>query len=374
MDFSGATDPGGAREINLPGAVESFEASGDDLVRAAAAEGRITTVPLRCEHKAEEWHFDGPAHSAQIQDEQRKAQEYRKLKALASELQHSIATKAEQHLHEVLGSAEDVEALHCQELSALREELVEVQAHVEELRDDCEKQILEIEGQIREERQTRHGIEAQMREERKQADKARQRLDEIEEHESTCMRDKERSINQHRIYAHNEVRRMQQEADQQVRTLEKKLREETAALQRELDQALKVSRSQVSSKIGERQQVLENGKETVRRVDKQVATELSQTHQELLELQEETFAKMEQVQVRDFAHEAFLQETISAVHSAFACAEEEKYTADMIEQENRDMAEEAVDIFGTSFPRSYQYQMPYDRQLRSAMSEVAGQA
>jgi len=324
-------------------------------------------VVLRRERLAEEWHFDEDSHAAKVEDLKSQCLALRDREAAARKRAQHAEHDAVEHAQTVLLSVEEQEQELARRLSARRSELAEVRLREEDLRATCGRRVPELERKAQAERSRRAGLEAELREEPQQLAKAKQHIAKVAELEVEHMREKDRQIRAHRADAQREILELQRAADGQAWSMEQRMRQDLALLQRELDEVLRRTRGSVSAEIQHRWQEQVAAADHVSTIDCQILHGLNATHKEALDMQDGVASATREVQARDFALEALVHQHTGAALASLGCATDEKRQAAMLEHQHRQHCGAAVKALGETFPRSTQYQLHLDKKTRSAV-------
>lgn len=324
-------------------------------------------VVLNCEDRAEEWHFDEAAHAACVEGVKDKCRALKHREARARELKSQSEREANDHAQEVLERVEGEERERAAELSKMREEVMETQDATEELLEYYREQETLIEREIEAERRRRLDVEAELRNERRQAEAARRRIEEIESNAEASLRAHDQRMRDLRAEASREINDVRHTTQEQVAQIEQKFREERSRLQQEIDEAVQEAQGGVVAEVRQRDELLSNAQADVRGVDEQVRDGLRKTHLQVLAMQDTLHQQVSEIQAQDFALEALLQEHADAAITALSCAMEEKEQAAMVEKEHKRRCATAVKALGATFPRSTQYQLHPDKKGKSAL-------
>jgi len=346
-------------------------ASGAETDAPVASSSGAPLVVLRCEDRAEEWHYDEVSHAAAVQALDDRHRVLREREAAAHERAKSVEREAEAQTEALLEAAKEEDLRLAGSLSRMRGELLEAQEVTEQLKEDCELQVAEAQKAILAEQERRKALEAELLMERRQAEEARRRINEIEKNELHLMREKERRINEKRTATQREIVEVQNVAEEEVRGQERRLQQDLKVLQKQLDEALAQAKVSVEGEVQRRQEALTTADLDISGVDRRIREKLGATHEEILDLHENAVAKAQDAQARDFALEALLREEADAAMAAVGCASDEKKQAAMLERENRQRSQAAVKALGETFPRSTQYQLHFDKKTRSSLATSA---
>jgi len=234
------------------------------------------------------------------------------------------------------------------------------------LRQDCDKQVSDLEREIRAERARREQLQKLMRDELQQTSQAKSRIQQLEDEERESLRQKEARIRECRAKGHREVLRLHREAEDKTRVVQQQMRDQVAELQQLLDKALKSTRDYVGGEIQQRYELREAAQRDVSDVDRTIMQGLNNTHRQAHDMTDATLQQVKEVQARDFALERLLHEHSNDAFTTLGCALDEKRQAGLLESEYRQRAGVAVKAFGEKFPRSTQYQLHVDNKSRSA--------
>jgi len=165
---------------------------------------------------------------------------------------------------------------------------------------------------------------------------------------------------------------MQQTTELRVRELEQKLAEDLKAMEEELRRIQHVSGVHASKNVQEKHEILRTGHSDVAAIDKRVKEEVVATHSKVLDMQEELRSKINEVQIRDFSHEANLRQQATVAYLATDCAVEETQHAASLEKVHKERVDQTVKALGDTFPKSSQYDFHFTNKMRSALAVVAG--
>lgn len=352
------------------------EGAGPQSAREARRRPRPEAVPeeegcdvvLRCEDRAEEWHQDMALHASRVGEQKALGKSHARREARARDLAVEVTRQADTMADIVCEKSTAEDLARAAELSRLREDLVEVRMASEQARDDCREYVASMEQYVMAERQKRQDLEAELREERKQSEFARRRVDEIEQAEVCQLRHLDATMTKRRASTQAEIHRMQHEADEEARAIEEEMRGQLAALQRELDEAVREARSGVTSHLQQKRTVRAAAEMDVKAVDQQVRVLLGNAHQRTLEMQEDTFGKVQEIQARDFEQEAGLRQHMDALWAAVGCAEHETTLSAKLEHESKRRILETTDALGAIYPRSTDFKLHSEKKVRSALA------
>lgn len=346
-------------------------ASAESGAAAPAADGGVV---LKCERQAEEWHFDETAHAAKVAQLKYHCTELKDREARARSRVLAADQDAEDHVQRVLSSAEQEEQERARRLADLRAELVELRDQEEQLREDCQQEVVRLEREVEAERAHRCRVEEELRREPRNQAAAKQRVEELQDAEYQQAREKDEQIRKQRASAHREVLEVQRAAQEQARDIERRMQLDLAIIKRELDEVLCQAQGAVQVAVQDRRKTQEASAGEVSKVDRQILQSLNGTHKQLLELQDSALQQAKEVQARDLALEALLYDHTDAALASLGCAGDEKRQANMLEHEHRQRTSIAVKALGETFPRSTQYQLHLDKKTRSAVLAASAYA
>jgi len=325
-------------------------------------------VVLRCEDRAEEWHHDTRLHATRVGEQKALSKSHKQRETRARDLAVGATRQADSMVDIVCEKSTAEDLARAAEISRLREDLVEVRSSSEQARDDCREYVASMEQYVMAERQRRQDLEAELREERKQSEFARRKVDEIEETELRQLRDLDATMTKRRSSAQAEIHRVQREAEDTARALDAEMRRELAAVQRELDEVVREAQGGVVVNLVQKRTVREAAEIDVKAVDQQVRNLLGSAHQRTLEMQEDTFCKVHEVQSRDFEQEAGLRQHMDALWAAVGCAEHETTMSAKLEHQSRHRIVETTNALGAIFPRSTDFKLHSEKKIRSALA------
>jgi len=323
-------------------------------------------VVLRCEQLAEEWHFDESLHNVKVDSLKERCRGLREKEAKAQEQARRCETDAEKHIEQLLQGIEREDLQRSKNLSDMRVQMEQARDEEEDLRQACNKQVADIEREIRAERVRREQLQKLMRDELQQKAQAKSRIEYLEDQEHTSLHEKESRIRECRAEGRQEVLRLQREAEEKTRAVQQQTRDRIAELQQLLDKALKKRQDYVGGEIQQRHELQAAAQRDLSEVDRMIMQGLSNTHRQTHDMIDATLQRVTEVQARDFALERLLHEHSSDAFTALGCALDEKRQAGLLESKYRQRAEAAVKTFGEKFPRSSQYQLHIDKKSRSA--------
>lgn len=323
-------------------------------------------VVLRCEQLAEEWHFDESLHNVKVDSLQDQCQGLRDREAKAKEQARCCNADAEKRIEQSLQAIEWEDLQRSKSLSDMRLQMEQVRDEEEDLRQDCEKQVADLEREIKAERAKREQLQKLMKDELQQTAQAKSRIEHLEDQERESLRQKDAEIRECRAKGHREVLRLHQEAEEKTRATQQQMRDQVAELQRLLDQTLKKTRDCVGGEIQQRHELQEAAQRDVSEVDRKIMQGLSNTQRQVHDMSDETLQQIQEVQARDFALERLLHEHSNDAFTTLGCSLDEKRQAGLLESEYRQRAGAAVKAFGEKFPKSTQYQLHIDKKSRSA--------
>jgi len=325
-----------------------------------------TPVVLRCEQLAEEWHFDESLHNVRVDSLKEQCHGLREREAKAKEQARRCDTDAENRIEQSLQAIEREDLQRSKNLSDMRLQMEQVRDEDEDLRHDCDKQVADLEREIRAERAKREQLQKHMRDELQQTAQAKSRIEQLEDEERESLRQKEAQIRECRAKGHREVLRFHREAEEKTRAVQQQMRDQVAELQQLLDKALNKTRDYVGDEIQQRHELQDSAQRDVLDVDRKIMQGLSTTHRQTHDMSDATLQQVKEVQARDFALERLLHEHSHDAFTTLGYALDEKRQAALLESEYRQRAGAAVKTFGEKFPKSTQYQLHIDKKSRSA--------
>jgi hypothetical protein len=333
---------------------------------------------LLTERRAEEWHFDEGLLSSRIALLNGEGENCRGHAANAKNQAAVLRDAAEQEAAHLCAGVEEKER-RCQErISNMRGELVEVESLIEQMREECEQQVLEIRREILAERTRSAAIEQAASDERKKLEDARQRIADIERSEDVELSIRETRIREYRQVAQQEVLRLQREAQQQAHELERNNRDKVDALHRRLADVRQRTDQDVAIQVSQRDETRSEADRKIADVDAKVAAGFNETLESTIGVQQTSQAKISQIQETDFAHEARLQDRIDdALLAASRCVDEAAHVR-VLEDKNGKMRDAAATSLGRdAFTKSTQFNVLFnyglDRKLNASLAIVAGE-
>lgn len=329
---------------------------------------------MRCEKKAEEWHFSRSGHEDKVSDERLRRAHHRLDEKDAIAAKEKARAETDAHVAGLLKAAEEEDVRRAREIAELRAEIFSIEDAIECEREACDAEVTEVERQIEVERSRCKGIESQMQDEKKNSAEARHRIDEIEHDEAAQMRTKERLIKGCRATGAKEVHRLETEAEKQVHEIELQLQSELADLQRQIDAAQKACGSSVGECVQGRQDVIKGSYVEASDIDKRVQEQLRAVHTDVLDMHVDCVARMDRVRERELDQERAMVAKTAEVCGAVHQVEQDKNQASSVEFDNRRRMLQSEDVLGGHFPSSNQYPAVTEQRLRTALSICAGQA
>lgn len=330
-------------------------------------------VILQCENRAEEWHFDEWVHSSKVEALKNKGRDNRHREAMAQETLASLERETEEHINMVLDQAAAEEVRRAKRLAKLREDLIETQHHIEELEEDCNAQVAEVHREIDDERSRRNALELEVRDEQQHVDASQKRIENLQNVEVDAMRSKDKRICALRTGAQAEVQKIQRAAESQVRDLERQLREDLGVLELQQDRVIQKTTGVVRSHVLQRQDALGGAESLVSGINRQVQMDLAKTNVDVLDMESETFSKVQEVQAQDFAHEANLKDSIDNALAAVESSLEKQRHAAVIEHDHRNRlidTEQALGTYVSSFTKSSQFGLHFHPGMHAALATV----
>lgn len=311
---------------------------------------------LRCEEKAEEWHFDEAAFAAKLEKLRAETDSFRAQEAAARARAQSVKEQAERHVSDTLSSAHEGDLKWGAGASRMRSEIMEQETATEALLEATQEKLAEIGRQTQAERKSRRELEAKLKEERQQAEVAKRRLAELEDEERSAMAAIAERMRARRTETQEEIAEVQRSTEEAIRLLEAQLRRDIKAVRVEIDQARLEGRGAMDVHIHDRYDNLDSADVHVAsRVDRQVREDLAHTHSQVKDTRDETIQMVKEVQVRDFALEALMRSTIDDATNQLGCAEHEARQAATYDMHSKQKARLATKVLGDIFPRSTQF-------------------
>jgi len=337
----------------------------------------LPDVVLVCEHRAEEWHFDESVLEHRTTALREQARAHRCREGEAKEEQARVGRRSDEHAEELCGAIEAEERKRAKQLSAMREECVEVQARTEELMANCAERVREIQCEVVAERGRRSEVEQKIRDERRYVDEAKSRIAATEERERDELRVKDDQIRHIRAEGQRAVQRLEREAEEKVREIETATDKRLKMLRRIIQQDLRSTANSASEEVRARTTTIIEAWEAAESMSKTVAMNVNAAHSTVHDVHEETARRLQEIQVRDFDHEHRLNDHIDAALAAVHCSEDELKKASVGEKETSKQRRAATDALGGVFAASSQFNVHFNAKLeekmRSGLAIVAGQ-
>jgi hypothetical protein len=341
-------------------------------------DGRIGTrqceaeVVLLSEGRAEEWHFDAESHHARIEEQKAISRKCRESEAMARQQKQAAHVEAEQRTDALLEDLCEEDKLRARMLASLRGELVEAEFAAEEARAECEAQIAEIKAQIAAQRVDRAALEELINEEKSSKEQACRRCAEIEDEEMDLIRRKDQLISSIQQETKQEILKLQRSGDEQVRAMESRMRDELQVLRHRQDLLLRETKSSAQQQVDRRRELMREADIAVREVDDSIRLELMLTHQATLDMQKQTFCRMEEIQRRDFAHDAQLHEHMNCAFAAVHCASQELALAKATEEEHKQRRAADALFLECAYVQNVD-DVIREKKIRAGLRFVAGQ-
>jgi len=352
-------------------AAAAFASAGGEDPRARPKPLPNRPLVLRCEEKAEEWHFDDDVHAAKLEALRKECARYRERERVARERDKVVRQEGEARVAEILAAAHEGDLKDGCELSRMRTEMLELEDERERIEEETGVQVAELDRLMAAEAARRVQLEDEIRAERAQAPSFKAREAASEDEEAKAVRELDGQLRQSRADVQSEVLSVQRDANERVRRIEVRLREDIVAVQAEIDQVLRETRGAVGATLAERQRTCASTERRRADVDAELRVKLGEAHSKVMNTRERSLQKVKEAQVRDLAMEAHLRETAEAAFRAAGCAEEEARRAAHYEHKNRLRTVEATMALGETFPRSTQYSLTLDGRTRSALKATA---
>lgn len=329
-------------------------------------------VVLRCEDRAEEWHFDEAVHKSRIIEHRGLSQAFKERERQAKARHAKDQEEYEQRVAEILAAVEAEERKAATELAGLREQLVEAKHDIDELEEDCEAQVVATEEKARAEREKRIALEQELEKEKRSVERATQHITEIEDREGELMRLKRSRMVENRNACQRQLLELQRSGEREIQEIGKGLREEIELIQTHIDQKMAETQRGCDSWVRRRRDVAaETEKHIIETVDTKVRQSLAEVQMQALDAREESFMQIQDVQERDFQQEAFLRERIDAALTSVDCSMSEQRDSISLEKKHKEQMTDTTDILGYRLPNN-QYALHDSRRMKSALSYLAG--
>lgn len=308
-------------------------------------ESETSDVVLLSEHRAEEWHFDEAIFNDRLQRLRSQNEAFKERIAAARERKLRLEKQAQSDIDNAISSATGNDLARAQKLSHLREELVDTRHTADELREKCEAVLEQQHGEVQQERLQCDEVEQKLRHERSTADQAaRDRIAEIEDRESKFMREKQAEMNEHRRRSEREVLAVHRNAESRVRELEAQLEHVLEGLRVEMADMLKSATTCAQNDIHQRVEAMHALDLDVVDTDKKVRAMLNDQHHRVIELGR--MEHLQEIQARDFEHEATLRDQIDGALTAVGCAKAEEKAIQCYEKDHLHLVAQTSQALG----------------------------
>lgn len=321
---------------------------------AAAGEA----LELRCEARADEWHFDEGAHQAQVEAAAQEAAAHRAREAAAVERLQRTELEADEGVAEALAAAAAEEQRIAKVVAGLREQAQEEAERGEDLSEDCDREVQDIERRIEAERARRLEVEAALRDEREQLEKASLREAEVQESAREAAREKGERLRRLQAESQARIAAAQRASEERVREAEGRARRQVEAVELEMQQARLQQRSASGAEVAQRREALGAvDREVVARVDAQVRQALNATQSEAEDVHHDACQQIKDIRGRDLALEESRVRKHGLAQEALAGSQEQMHQAAMAEKLDKGRALAAAEVLGPVYHRSAQFSL-----------------
>lgn len=291
---------------------------------------------------------------------------------MALQQKQAAHAEAEQRADALLEDLCEEDKQRAMMLASLRGELVEAEFAAEEARAECESQIAKIKTHISAQRVDRAALEELIKDEKSSKEQACRRCAEIEDEEMELMRLKDQLISSIQKDAKQEILQLQRSGDDQVRAIESRMREELQIMRQRQDHILRETMSSAETQVDKRREVMREADTAVGEVDDRIRQGLMVTHQATLDMQKQTFRKMEEIQRRDFGYEAQLHEQMNCAFVAVHCASQELVEAKSTEEDHKQRRTADALLLECAYGQSVD-DVIREKKIRAGLRFVAGQ-